>query len=88
MGLFSRKKKVSVNDRTAGSSFAFYLGGSSSGKIVTERSALQMTAVYSCIRILSEAIAQLPLHLYQYNDKGGKEKAIKNTLYFLLHNQN
>ena len=87
MGLFSRKKKVSVNDRTAGSSFAFYLGGSSSGKIVTERSALQMTAVYSCIRILSEAIAQLPLHLYQYNDKGGKEKAIKNTLYFLLHDE-
>ena len=32
-------------------------------KRVNERSAMQMTAVYSCIRILSEAFAGLPLHL-------------------------
>ena len=47
-GLFSglfRSRDKPVN-RTAGSSYAFYLGGSSSGKIVTERSTMQMTAVY------------------------------------------
>jgi len=46
-----------------------------------------MTAVYACVRILSEAIAELPLHLYRYNDTGGKEKAIDHTLYHLLHDE-
>ena len=65
----------------------FYMGGSTSGKAVTERSAMQMTAVYACVRILSEAIAELPLHLYRYTDSGGKEKAIDHTLYHLLHDE-
>lgn len=53
----------------------------------TQRSAMQMTAVYSCVRILSEAIASLPLHLYRYTDSGGKEKATDSPLYFLLHDE-
>jgi HK97 family phage portal protein len=63
------------------------MGGSSSGKNVNERSAMQMTAVYACVRILSEAIAGLPLHLYRYSDEGSKEKAVDNPLYFLLHDE-
>ena len=63
------------------------MGGSSSGKIVNERSAMQMTAVYACVRILSEAIAGLPLHLYRYNDDGGKAKAVDHPLYQLLHDE-
>ena len=46
-----------------------------------------MTAVYSCVRILSEAIAGLPLHVYKYNETGGKEKAVDHPLYFLLHDE-
>ena len=46
-----------------------------------------MTAVYACVRILSEAIAGLPLHMYQYKDDGGKEKAIDHPLYQLLHDE-
>lgn len=53
----------------------------------TQRSAMQMTAVYSCVRILSEAIASLPLHLYRYTDSGGKEKATDSPLCFLLHDE-
>jgi HK97 family phage portal protein len=63
------------------------MGSSTSGKRVNERSAMQMTAVYSCVRILSEAVAGLPLHLYQYTDKSSKEKAVENPLYFLLHDE-
>lgn len=48
---------------------------------------MQMTAVYSCVRILAEAIAGLPLHLYKYTDSGGKEKAIDYPLYLLLHDE-
>lgn len=54
---------------------------------VSIRSAMQMTAVYSSVRILSEAVAGLPLHLYQYNDKSSKEKAVDSPLYFLLHDE-
>jgi HK97 family phage portal protein len=72
---------------TSGSSFSFFLGNSSSGKSVNERSAMQMTAVYSCVRILAEAVAGLPLHLYRYADNGGKEKATDHSLYRLLHDE-
>ncbi|MDD4291066.1 MAG: phage portal protein [Clostridia bacterium] len=74
-------------NRTAGSAYAFLMGGSTSGKAVTERSSMQMTAVYSCVRILAEAIAGLPLHLYRYKSGGGKEKAIDLPLYHLLHDE-
>ena len=62
-------------------------GGTSSGKNVNEQTAMQVTAVYSCVRILSEAIAALPLHTYKYKDGGGKEKAIEHPLYYLLHDE-
>lgn len=84
-GLFkSRDKPVNA---TSGSSYRFFLGGSTSGKPVTERSAMQMTAVYSCVRILAEAVAGLPVHLYRYTETGGKEKALDHPLYFLLHDE-
>ena len=84
-GLFHSRDKP--ENSTVGSRYAFYMGGSSSGKSVTERSAMQMTAVYACVRILSEAIAGLPLHLYRYKEDGGKEKAIGHPLYLLLHDE-
>ena len=89
MGIFSGlfKSRDKPQNRTAGSAYTFYMGGSTSGKAVTERSAMQMTAVYSCVRILAEAVAGLPLHLYKYTDNGGKEKALDHPLYRLLHDE-
>jgi len=84
-GLFRSRDKP--ENRTAGSGFTFLMGGSTSGKTVTEHSAMQMTAVYSCVRILAEAVAGLPLHLYRYKEDGGKEKAIDHPLYLLLHDE-
>ena len=81
-----RKRDGPVN-RTSGSAYSFFLGNSSSGKRVNERTAMQMTAVYSCVRILSEALASLPIHVYKYNEQGGKEKAFDHPLYFLLHDE-
>ena len=80
----SRDKPKNVN---VGSAFGFFLGSSTSGKRVTERSSMQMTAVYSCVRVLAEAVAGLPLHLYKYTDSGGKDKALGQRLYFLLHDE-
>ena len=77
-----KPKNVSV-----GSAYRFFFGGSTAGKNVTERSSMQMTAVYSCVRVLAEAVAGLPLHLYKYTDSGGKDKALEHPLYFLLHDE-
>ena len=89
MGIFSGlfRSRDKPQNRTAGSGYAFYFGGTTSGKAVTERSAMQMTAVYSCVRILAEAVAGLPLHLYRYKEDGGKEKALDHPLYLLLHDE-
>ena len=74
-------------DSLTGSSYVPWLGGSTAGKMVTERSAMQMTAVYACVRILSETIAGLPLFVYKYNADGGKEKALDHPLFRLLHDE-
>ena len=89
MGIFSGlfKSRDKPQNRTAGSNYAFFMGGTTSGKTVTERSAMQMTAVYSCVRILSEAVAGLPLHLYKYTNSGGKAMALDHPLYRLLHDE-
>ena len=89
MGIFSGlfKSHDKPTDSTAGARYSFYLGNTTSGKAVTERSAMQMTAVYSCVRILAEAIAGLPIHLYRYKSNGGKEKAVDHPLYQLLHDE-
>lgn len=89
MGLFSGlfRSRDKPQNKTTGSSYAFFMGGSTAGKAVNERSAMQMTAVYACVRILSEAIAGLPLHLYEYDCDGSKEKAVEHPLYFLLHDE-
>ena len=84
-GLF--RSRDAPSNRTAGSAYSFFFGSSSAGKRVNERSAMQMTAVYSCVRILAEAVAGLPLHLYRYKEDGGKEKAIDHPLYLLLHDE-
>ncbi len=84
-GLFRSRDKP--QNRTAGSSYSFFFGGSTAGKTVTERTAMQMTAVYSCVRILAEAVAGLPLNLYKYLPDGGKEKSYDHPLYRLLHDE-
>lgn len=84
-GIFKARDKP-VNS-TSGSAFSFFMGGSLAGKRVNERTSMQMTAVYSCVRILSEAVASLPLHVYRYTESGSKEKATDHPLYFLLHDE-
>lgn len=89
MGFFSNlsRSRNAPQNRTAGSAYTFFFGGSTSGKAVTERSAMQITAVYSCVHILAEAVAGLPLNFYHYTDDGGKDKVIDHPLYLLLHDE-
>lgn len=70
---------------TGGSTYVF--GPSTSGNNVNETTAMQMSAVYACVRIIAEAIAQIPLNVYRFTEDGGKEKDPRHPLYFLLHDE-
>ncbi|MBX3619143.1 MAG: phage portal protein [Rhizobacter sp.] len=52
---------------------------------VTDRSALRVSTVYACLAKLSGAILQLPLHQYQVNEAGDRERAPKGPLWWLLN---
>ena len=73
-------------DSYGGSAYSFFFGRSTSGKNVNERTAMQTTAVYSCVRILAETVASLPVHLYRYTETG-KERVYDHSLYHLLHDE-
>ncbi len=64
----------------------FYFGGSTAGKHVNPRSAMQTTTVYACVRVIAETIASLPLHVYALKESG-REKAYNHPLYRILHDE-
>ena len=74
-------------DKAADAGYSFLFGRTTSGKPVNERTAMQTTAVYACVRILAEAVASLPLHVYEYRDDGGKKLVHDHSLYYLLHDE-
>jgi len=86
MGLFSRKNTTSKENPTnqLTTSKALFWSGSSSGVFVNEDTALRTAAVYACVRVISEAIASLPLNVYEYSGDG-RNLAPSHNLYNILH---
>lgn len=83
--IFKSRDKPKDGERISSSSFLF--GRTTAGKNVNEFTAMQMTAVYFCVRVLAETLAGLPLHLYKRGDSNSKEKAKDHAIYFLLHDE-
>lgn len=84
MGIFSGlfKSRDKPKDSYDSPSYSYYFGRTQAGKRVNDRTALQIIAVYACVRVLSEALAQLPLHVYQYTDKGKGASAAAPAIFF------
>lgn len=77
-----------VTDSVRDSGQVFSFGTANSGEKVDEQSAMQISTVYACVRLLAETVAALPLHLYRYTDGGkGKESAFDHPLYRILYRQ-
>ena len=77
-----------VTDSVRDSGQVFSFGTANSGEKVDEQSAMQISTVYACVRLLAETVAALPLHLYRYTDDGkGKESAFEHPLYRILYRQ-
>ena len=60
---------------------------SAAGVRVDEESALRVSAVLACVKVLSETVASLPLIVYRRLPDGGKERASQHYLYLPLHDQ-
>lgn len=56
-----------------------------SGHSVTPDTALHLTTVWSCVRLISETIATLPLPVYRIDKNGRKNPAYDHPLYPVLH---
>jgi len=59
----------------------------SSGEEVDEETALKFSAVYACVRILSETLAALPFHVYRSESNGNKYVDAGHPLYQLIHDE-
>lgn len=55
-----------------------------SGKHVTVDSALQLSAVFSCVSLISETVSTLPLKIYQRKADGSRDVAVMHPLYNVL----
>lgn len=49
---------------TTGTFWQEWYGTSSSGKVVTADKAIRLSAVWSCVRLLSESVSTLPVKIY------------------------
>jgi len=83
-GLFRSRDKPK---NRVGGGWTFLFGGTTSGKAVNERTAMQTSAVYACVRILAESVAGLPLHVYERTANGSKSTKPSHPLYRLLHDE-
>lgn len=61
------------------------LSNTAAGVSITPDQAKRVTAVYTCVRIIAESIASLPLNIYRRLPRGGKEVAFDHPMYGLLH---
>ncbi len=62
------------------------LGGTptDSGQFVDANSALQLSTVSCCVRVIAETIGSLSLHVYR-RTQDGRERAVEHPVYRLLH---
>lgn len=86
LGLKRARAEPVARNSYEGQDFSYLFGRTTSGENVDEFKAMQTTAVYACVRILAEAIASLPLHVYG-RTTNGKERKMDHPLYFLLHDE-
>ena len=93
MGFFSRKSKIEeppeqpqIPEVKKDSGVSIFSSKSTAGTVVTERSAIQIEVVYSCIRVISENFASLPVHIYK-RDSRGSIIQYEHPLHVLLHDE-
>jgi HK97 family phage portal protein len=62
---------------------------STTGMVVQPETAMTVSAVFGCVRVLGESLAQLPWHVYKREGQDGKRKSVatEHELYRTLHDR-
>ncbi len=76
------KRPLPEDSVSAATTFSFGMAGS--GTPVNPRTAIQVSAVYACVRVIAETVASLPFSVFE-QDKTGSQKALDHPLYRILH---
>lgn len=86
--IFGRKKKEkrdTLSNPSGELIQALTLPKTAAGVAVDEKTALRMTTVYACIRVLAETVGTLPLVVFRRRKDGSRERATDHYLYGILH---
>ena len=90
MGIFNFKKNKNKETEERSNIFGDYLSYNSNSSYAESKSML-LSAVYRCVEVISDAIAQLPLEPYLIDSKGYRNKFTSHPTYSILNrtpNQN
>ncbi|MCP1436571.1 HK97 family phage portal protein [Erwinia persicina] len=69
---------------TTGTFWQEWMGMSSSGKVVSTDKAMHLSAVWACVRLLSESVSTLPLKIYERQPDGSRKPATSHPAYQVL----
>ncbi|MEN4831752.1 phage portal protein [Pantoea vagans] len=69
---------------TTGTFWQEWMGMSTSGKVVSADKALRLSAVWACVRLLSESVSTLPLKIYERQSDGSRKPATNHPAYQVL----
>ena len=78
--------RATIKQASTQSTTDLFSNPTNSGVTITPNNALNISTVFSCIKVLSEGVSCLPVHLYRQNKKE-KIKAKDHPLYNILHLQ-
>jgi len=93
MGLFNWRKSRDHPKEERSSKLDDFIKGvdldsasaSNSGVNVDEDTALKVSTVYACVKVISETVASLPLNLMKEETSGDTSRAKQHPLYAVLH---
>jgi HK97 family phage portal protein len=55
--------------------------------VLSESTALQVSAIYACVNLISGAIAGLPLHVYRVSQDGQRDRTVNDPIWWVLNEQ-
>ncbi len=82
MGLLDFFRSEKRNNNFLKGNFTF--GGAANKTAVTTESSMTFSAVFACVRIISESIASLPVRVYKLESDGDKIQEISHPINKLL----
>ena len=82
------ESRAHPSQKTNWALYGFSAGqGTASGITINEEKAMGITAVYACLRVLSETVGSLPVHLFRRISDQKRERATNHPYYKIIHSK-